>query len=170
MKIPALKKIKEDLQAKYPFIKSIEKDESPTKAVDCNFISVLKNGESGINGEEYQKRVPKNVLGLSQAVWLLEHQDKFPELKELLGKVYIDFPATIVVDARGYRDYPCLNRLGKRWTLHWYWIGYGFDSRGRIAVSGKSATRNLGNLDSSVFGRLDVLEKKMSKLEKIINL
>src|SRR3990167_1435668 len=97
--IPKLKKITlKELRKEWIWIKSIEVDNSPIQKVSAEFITVLKDGENYINSEAYAKRIKGlPVLGLSQAKWLVDNQDKLPELKDLLGKVYIDFLGTVVL-------------------------------------------------------------------------
>lgn len=137
MNIPALKRpTLKHLKAKFPWIVSAH-DTSPTKKVSLDIISILKEGENYISGKEYEKRLPSNLLGYQQAVWLVEHQDEFPDFMALLGKVYIDFTGLVVVNSRGRRFYPYLDRFGGRWYFYWHWIDRGFSSSGRIASSGK---------------------------------
>ena len=128
-----------ELQAKFPWIKSIEADTSPTEAVTLKFATVLRPEETNaINGAEYERRLtPKfdgTILGYQQAIWLVEHQNEFPELKPFLGKIYIDFTALIVVGADGGRFYPCLLQDDERWDLDWYWLDDDFASHGRVAA------------------------------------
>lgn len=150
------------LQKEWDWIKSIEKDISQTKATDLIIGSVLKQGETYISGEEYEKRWSgaENLLGLQQAQWLLENQDKFPEFKAMT-EIYINFPGIIVVNAYGSQIVPCLDQNGSRWYLHWHWLGDGFDGHGRIASSGKLQTRTLG---TSVIEKA----KKYDEILKII--
>src|SRR4029077_13147853 len=124
VKIPVLKRpTLKELQSKFPWIKSIERDTSPTKACVFNPITVLREGETNIFGKEYEKclnvsertEMGEPLLGYQQAVWLVEHQDEFPEFMALLGKVYIDFAGLVVVDVHGDWDFPYLNHRGGRW-------------------------------------------------------
>lgn len=142
--IPALSRLaKSEICSKYGF-KSVECDNSPEGEVVMVLETVLRNGESSIDGKEYEMRLRtvSGQLGLSQALWIVEHQDELPSwFMELLGKVYIDFPATIAVYSRGYRRVPCLGRGGSRWSLGWYWLDGGFDSNGRVACSRPPAER-----------------------------
>lgn len=136
--IPALKRpTLKDLQAKYDWIKSIERDTSTEEAVTLSLATVLAEGStSSIGGKEYEKRIALKhdvLLGFQHRQWLLEHQDEFPELKSLLGKVYIDFPGLVVVSRDGDRRVPYCRRLGSRWDDSWDWLDNDFDSDGRVA-------------------------------------
>lgn len=136
---PTLKK----LQKSFSWIKSIERDTSPTEAVMLNLATVFRPSENEISGKEYEVRIsPKLnlILGYQQASWLVEHQNEFPELMKLIGKVYIDFPGLVVVEENGNRHVPGLGRENGRWCLYWRWFVYVSDrySRyGRVAFSGK---------------------------------
>jgi hypothetical protein len=130
----------EQLKSKWSWIESIERDTSPIEAVTLKLGTILLGNEKSVNGQKYEERIaPKLdiILGFQQAVWLVEHQDEFPEFMALLGKVYIDFTGLIVVYSNGDRDYPYLIQHGKRWCLGWRWVGGGFRSSGRIAFSSK---------------------------------
>lgn len=129
-----------ELRAKYSFIKSIERDTSPTEAVTLSLGTVLRPDEERIDGAEYERRiVPKlaDLFGYQQLEWLVAHQDKYPAFKALLGQIYIDGPGIVVVGAGGHRLFPYLYENGKRWYLHWYWIEDDLDRYGRLASSGK---------------------------------
>ena len=140
IQIPALvRPTLKQLQSKYSWIKSIERDSSPTDAVTLKPATVLRGNEKSINGGEYEKRIAGKldiILGYQQAVWLIEHQDEFPEFMALFGKVYIDFAGLVVVNANGNRNYPYLNQNGKRWYLNWNWIDNDFNLNERVASSG----------------------------------
>ena len=174
IQIPKLKKpTLQELKAKYPWIHSIESDSSPEEAVTLELDTVLEARENYISGKEYEKRrkdIP--VLGYSQAEWLVEHQDEFPELKAELGKIYVDFPATMGLLGDGYRFFPCLRQDGARWNLHWYWLDDDLNSRGRMARSGKSKPLDSRTLEDSrsLESRISELENKMSKIEKVIRI
>ena len=147
--IPALPRpTLKELQEKWPWIQSIESDRSPEEAVTLELDTVLKKGENYISGMEYERRIKDiPVLGYQQALWLFEHQDKYPKFKKLCGKIYIDFLGLMVLHGDGYRYFPCLVGFGERWYLHWRWLDDGFTSDDRLARSGKSQdleSRNLG--------------------------
>ena len=139
--IPQLKKpTLKNLKNHYPWIKSIESDTSPTSEVSLELLNLVPEGGDYIKGEEYTKRregLP--LLGYQHAKWLVEHQDE-PELavfKAFCGKVYIDFPGLIVVDADGYRSFTSLCGRGGRWCLRWSRVGYGLCRNGRVASSSR---------------------------------
>ena len=43
---------------------------------------------------------------------------------------------TFVVNADGNRNFPYLNKDGKRWNLNWNWIENDLNQNGRVASSG----------------------------------
>jgi hypothetical protein len=135
-----------ELRNKYPQIEAkggIERDDSPTTAVTLKLGSVLIPGEEeNVDGMIYEQRllIPRRrglLLGHQQAIWVMEHQQEFPELIQLLGKIYIDFPGLIVVRSDGSRDVFCLRSFGKRWYLGWRWLQDNAGSHARTAFSGK---------------------------------
>ena len=94
--IPARKRpTLQQLQAKWPWIKKIERDTSPEGPVVFNLATVLRDAAEGsINGPEYERRLASSLsklLGYQQLAWLVEHQDKYPVFMDLLGKIYVDF-------------------------------------------------------------------------------
>ncbi|TSC75555.1 MAG: hypothetical protein G01um101430_397 [Parcubacteria group bacterium Gr01-1014_30] len=143
IQIPALPRLKlAELREKFLWIREeegIERDVSPTEAVTLRLGTVLRADEESLDGKEYKRRRASltGLHGYQQAAWFVEHQDEFPELMTLLGKIYIDFPGLVVVSADGDRSFPCLRQSGERWKLDWGWVGGGFNSFGRIASSGK---------------------------------
>ena len=143
LQIPALPRpTLAELREKFSWIRAengIERDTSPTEAVTLRLGTVLRADEKSIGGEEYERRRVSltGLHGYQQAAWLVEHQDEFPEVMALLGKVYIDFPGLVVASADGDRNFPYLYRVGKRWDLRWRWTVYDLFSSGRIASSGK---------------------------------
>ncbi|MEK7193364.1 MAG: hypothetical protein AAB652_01085 [Patescibacteria group bacterium] len=131
-----------ELQAKFSWIKSIERDTSPIEVTTLALATVLRPDENRINGTEYECRIASKLdlcLGYQQAVWLVEHQDEFPDFMALLGKIYIDFSGLVVVNENGYRFVPCLSQGSTQWYLRWYWLGTHLDRRGRLAISSKPA-------------------------------
>ena len=141
IQIPALARpTLEELRKDYSFIRSIERDTSPTDAVTLNLATILRSNEERVKGEEYERRIAQKldlILGFQQAVWLVKNQDKFPDFMAPLGKIYIDFSGIVVVVGNGHRGVPCLARDGRRWGLYWYWFGRGFGRYGRLAISSK---------------------------------
>jgi hypothetical protein len=138
IQLPALKRPTfKEIQSKYDWVKSIERDTSTEDAVTLTFATVLvPNDGSSIDGKEYEKRIAlkhNSLLGLQLRDWLLEHQDEFPELKLFLGKIYIDFPGIVVVHRVGDRSIPCCGRSGSRWGDSWVWLSHDFHVHGRIA-------------------------------------
>ena len=86
--IPALARpTLEELQAQYSWIKSIERDNSPTEAVKLSLATVLRPDETeAISGVEYERRLTSKldlIFGYQQAKWLVEHQDEFPDFMAL---------------------------------------------------------------------------------------
>ena len=99
-----------------------------------------KPGEETITGSEYERRLaPQHdiLLGHQHRQWLLEHQQEHPAFMALLGKVYIDFPGIVVVSEDGDRSVSYCDQGGSRWGGDWGWLGYRFNSSGRVAVVGK---------------------------------
>jgi len=130
----------EELQSKFDWIKKIERDASPTGAVQLRLGTVLGSDEEAISGKEYERRrVPLagHLHGYQQLVWLVEHQDEHPNFKALPGQIYIDGPGLIVVGADGRRRFPYLRQGDERWDLRWGWTGSKLDRYGRVAVHGK---------------------------------
>ena len=139
--IPALPRLTiEEIQKKFSWVKSIERDTSPTEAVTLNFATILRPEENQVNGTEYERRITPKLdilLGLQQALWLVDHQDEFPAFMALLGKIYIDFSGLVVVRGDGNRGRFSLRQGGERWSVNWDWLGNDFDRHGRLALSGK---------------------------------
>jgi hypothetical protein len=129
------------LQAKWSWIKKIERDTSSERPVTLNLATILRNeAEGSINGPEYEWRIASSLsrlLGYQQLAWLVEHQDEHPAFMALLGKVYIDFSALVVVGVNGTRNVPYGRQNGLRWDARWHWLGDDFRQSGRLAVSGE---------------------------------
>jgi hypothetical protein len=171
---PTLKEI----QKEWSYIKSIESDSSTEKAVEIEFVSVLKEGESYITGSEYEARLKARtdvILGFQHRKWLIDNQEN-PVVKEALealrkeGVWYIDFPGLVVVDEDGSRCVPCAGRDGKRWGGSWSKLAYDFRGNGRFAVSSKlhSNPQTPGTGPSEPLDSLR-LERIASALERIAN-
>jgi len=140
IQIPALPRpTLEQFQAKSSWIKEIECDNSPTGPVTLKLINVLQDGEEQLSGQEFEQRLKDltGQLGYQQFEWLVANQDKYPEFMALLGQIYLEGPAIIVVDQHGIRHVACLDRGGKRWCLEWRWLSNDFVRRGQVAVSDK---------------------------------
>jgi hypothetical protein len=142
IQIPALPRpTLAELKANWSWIRSIERDTSPTEPVSLVLGTVLCEGETdSINGTEYERRLaPKQdvLLGFQHRQWLLEHQAEFPEFMALLGKVYIDFSGLVVVHGNGDRHVPYVSQDDRRWGGGWSWLVYGFAPDGRVAASRK---------------------------------
>jgi hypothetical protein len=118
-------------------------DISPTDKVTLVLGTVFNVDEkSTINSKEFRFRIAamSNInLGLQQATWLVENQDKFPELMALVEKVYIvDFLGLRVgTDSSDQRIFPLLRHADeyKRWELHWRWLDEPYSWGRRIAVA-----------------------------------
>lgn len=145
--IPALPQMtREEIQKVFPWKireeKGIERDCAPTSAVTMILDTVMTDEDTGdyIAGSVYEQRLAAKldiVLGLQQAIWLVEHQDEFPDLMALVGRIYIDCPGLVVVCGSGGRCIPYLGKQDGRFVLDWHWVDDSFDRYGRIAVSGK---------------------------------
>ena len=145
IKIPALPRptlkelqIQEAFHINDPWIKSIARDLSPTKEVKLNLATVLRPQEDYLIGNEYEERIASKIEvmhGYQQARWLVEHQDRYPELQVLLGKVFIDFPSLAVLDKAGLKFMPTLRQRSSRWCLRWGWTDFWLDQAARVAIS-----------------------------------
>src|SRR3989338_2992118 len=126
-----------DIQAEWHNIKAIESDASPTKAVTLRLGTVLRPDEISITGPEYERRLRtvSGCWGLQQGLWLRDHQDDHPAFKALIGQIYIDLTALIVVDEDGSRWFPYLGGRDRRWDVDWDRFDGGLAQRGRVAAS-----------------------------------
>ncbi len=116
IQIPALPRpTLDELKNKFPWIKGIKRDTSPTKAVILSVGTVLNFYENYkdcyfaqkvvgmILGDEYEKLlVPEHdvLLGYQQACWLEEHKDEFPDFMAFRERHSIDFPGLVVSASR----------------------------------------------------------------------
>jgi len=153
IQIPGLKRLTlEQVQADWDGVQSIEPDDSTEEPVTLRLATILKSDENYIEGEVYERRLMKlrldgRLLGLQHRKWLVDNQDDskaIPDehirkaIKALVGKVYVDFSGTIVVNRDGDRCVPCVSRGSSgRFGGSWNWLDDRFDSNGRVAVSGK---------------------------------
>lgn len=151
-KIPALKRPSfRDVKASLGNIRSIERDDSAEGEVVVRLATVLKSTEEKIAGTDYERRLTVlradgGLLGFQHWQWFLKNWNK-PEaipnekvratLKDLIGKVYIEFSGIVVADAFSYRFIPYADDDNQRWCGHWCWIDIAFCRRGRVAVAGK---------------------------------
>ena len=141
IQIPALPRPTfDELRRKFSWIKKIERDTSPTGPVTLRFATILRADEtSPVSVKEYERRIAPalpRLLGYQHCKWLTTHQDEYPALKTLLGKVYINFSGIVVVDSDGGRLFPYGNSH-KRWTLLFSSFDVDFCLSGRVAVSSK---------------------------------
>ncbi|MBI2888558.1 MAG: hypothetical protein HYY10_01405 [Candidatus Liptonbacteria bacterium] len=137
----------EELREKFPGIKvegGIERDGSLIKAGMFKLGTVLLPDEMEeqrtISGRAFESRIVAKrdaLYGYQHGVWIVEHQDEFPALKLLLGKVYILLPGLVVVGGGGYRCVFCLGRGGKRWYVRWICLTRDVGSSARAAFSGE---------------------------------
>jgi hypothetical protein len=142
IQIPALKRpTLKQLQEKWSWIESIERDNSTEESVTLNLATVLRVDEKNlINNKEYERRLSPNIsrlLGCQHFEWLVSHQDEYPVFMNLLGKIYIDFPGLVALGKDGFRGVPYSNQNGERWGASWRWLSGNFHQNGRVAVSSK---------------------------------
>ncbi len=87
--IPALKRpTLKQLQEKWSWIKTIERDSSTEEPLVLKLATVLSDKNS-IDGKEYERRIAlslSRLLGYQHLEWLIEHQDEYPDFMALLGK------------------------------------------------------------------------------------
>ena len=138
---PTLKELRRD----FSWIKSIERDTSPTEAVTLKLGTVLRPSESRVSGAERECRIAESFssltdfLGYQQLKWLADNQDEQHAFKALVGKIFIEGPGIIVLHAEdGRRKLPFLNG-SERWRLdpNWEWIEHVFHRDGRLAVASR---------------------------------
>src|SRR5947209_16460590 len=127
VKIPALQRpTLNELQAKYPWVHSIERDTSPEDPLIMVLGTVFRENEGArMGGAEYECRLHARenlLLGFQHRYWLLEHQAEFPALMPLRGKITIDFPGIVVASPNGYRTIPYADQCGRRWEDRWRWF------------------------------------------------
>lgn len=140
----------EEIQEKFPWIRSTESDKSPTEPSILRLGTVLREDEEyPIKGDEYRRRVtaiPYTFLGYQHADLLVRDQDKFPEFGEIFKEEYddsvvyahpyVDFLGLIVLDKDSRRFCPRISvNDKKRLCLGWTWLDRGLRPSGRIAVA-----------------------------------
>jgi len=126
----------EELQERDTWIKAIEQDASPEESVIFTLATVLRTNEVRIGGEELMLRLasrPRGLLGHQHLRWLLDHEAEYPELMALLGRIYIDFPGIIVLDAGGIRHFASCRMGGRHRLSCWCRLDSGFSENGRVA-------------------------------------
>jgi hypothetical protein len=108
---------------------TVVEDIEPTRDLDIEkleCIGVLEGNEEYIGAKEMRERAVKleGNLGLSDAKHLLAKQTKIPvEFR----KHYILLPGTVLRDADGYGNIPCIGWRGHRWG-HSFLLGGRFGS------------------------------------------
>lgn len=142
--IPALPRPTEhELRAGLPWLReenAIERDVSPVHPVTLELVTIVALGEvSPINTLEYESRIAPRLhlcLGYQHGVWLVEHQEEFPEFVDFFLNHYVDLPGLAVIDADGNRALPFLCREGsRRCQLAWYRSGGGLHAMGLLAFA-----------------------------------
>lgn len=139
IQVPALARTETpELRKKFSWIKSVARDTSPFLDVTLRLATVLRIGEGEfVDGYEYNRRFMHKhdlLLGFQHAAWLVENQDTLPaDFRNLLGKVYIDFPGSIVVYELGGKFMPSLFQQEERWAIRWSPVNSDFYPYGRIA-------------------------------------
>lgn len=111
--------------------------ESLSGDLDLDAAPFLKEDETSINSKEMIKRAVKLGANLGQrdAERLLKDPSKIPEG---LRSFYLVFPGTIWVRlSDGSHCTPCLFWDGVRWVVILLWLGYVWNSRGRLLVPRK---------------------------------
>ncbi|MBP6855853.1 MAG: hypothetical protein KBC26_02720 [Candidatus Pacebacteria bacterium] len=139
--IPALPRpILADLKVKFSWNRGIESDTSPVDALTLILGTVLRSEEEFVNGFEYERRrspLAGQMLGYQHLMWLVDHQNEFPAIMGLRGKICIDGPGLIVFGKGGHRYYPYLDQSDKGWHLYWQKVNNCLGRNRRLAVSGK---------------------------------
>lgn len=98
--------------------------------LQVRLVSMIKNGEESIQGEEKLKRLKAtgNIrldAGVFQALW--ENQELIPaewEEKTKEYTTYVFFDGTIIRDPYGRRYVLCLYFGDGRWDWNYFWLGH----------------------------------------------
>lgn len=104
------------------------------------FVTMLKDGESYINGEEKLKRLKSsNYIRLDADIFLTlwENQHLIPESwKEKVNgnTCYIFFDGTVLRNPSGDRCVLCLGWSGGQWRRLCFWLGSDWSARSPSAV------------------------------------
>ena len=144
MPIPALPELSlEELKHLFPTIVSIERQNSPVEAVIMSLGTVLREYEELVlASRELERRLISSngkYFGYQQLKWLEEHQDEFPEFRDLAGQIYIHGPALLVVKTDDLLYYPYLTAHNNRWVLSWRSLRHDFYEKDRIAMAADAA-------------------------------
>ena len=141
--IPARKRpTLQQLQAKWPWIKKIERDTSPEGPVVFNLAMVLRDAAEGsINGPEYggvllracpSCSVISSSLGSSSTRTSTPSSWTYSGRSTSTSRVW-----SVVIELGDRRSVPYGGRSGKRWGAGWGWLRGHFRQIGRLAVSGE---------------------------------
>lgn len=124
------------LRMKYEWINGIREDNSPIDELTLVLGTVLCPDEKHAGYKEYKyRRRGLPTLGYQHLEWLVEHQDEHPAFKVLVGRVYVDGPAIVVVHHNGLRAHPSLRSRAERWHLYWDNASGDLGQYGRIAAA-----------------------------------
>jgi len=88
IEVPALSRPKdEDLRKMYPYMRRHVRDTSPEIPLILTLGTVLRPGEKGINGAEYESRlqpISNILLGHQHWIWINENRNRIPKLVVLI--------------------------------------------------------------------------------------
>lgn len=131
-KSPALVHAARHIPNGWEIVKGEDASPTLTSVGDLELVEFLVGSEEYVVGETMRKRGIKKqaMLGLSDAVWLLEHQSEIPEE---MRKYYIVFSGTTLRDPGGYRRVAYLDWSGGQWYLHFHWLDRDFYRDYRLA-------------------------------------
>lgn len=138
VEIPALRRpTLQQIRKRYPWIGSIERDDSPEGPVTLKLATFLLD-EERIDGSEFERRLvlhPDVLLGLQHVDWFLKRQREYPAFMKLLRNIYVEFPGIVLVDDTGNRSVPCCCKRGAHWIRRWELLENGLGVHGRLAVA-----------------------------------
>lgn len=127
LQIPALPKPTiGEIQKDYPWAKSIVWDSSPTCPITLELGTVLRRGESSIDGLEYRERifpVANWLLGYQHRKWLkacLAPASSF--VAKYFEEGHIDFPGFCLRDEAGRENISCVGKNEARWHRRFGWV------------------------------------------------
>jgi len=104
------------------WLNSVAWDTSPIAPVTLVLVTALQPYEGTIKGPELKQRLTRiqsRLLGFQHQQWLLEHQNKYPALRELFDTVHIIFPGVAVQNEDGHCFVPCCVAGSKQWMGLW---------------------------------------------------